>query len=141
MDKETSEREALLPCPWCGGTRICPDQFLAPHEIEANGGKYAWTMCCEEPACGYMTATYRTLEEARAAWNRRAPPSDQWIPVTERMPDDETEVLTFGEADVVPGFVITTDDGPLWYDYGGTPMDYQPTHWSHYPEPPKEPKP
>ena len=75
MDKETSEREALLPCPWCGGTRICPDQFLAPHEIEANGGKYAWTMCCEEPACGYMTATYRTLEEARAAWNRRAQPA------------------------------------------------------------------
>jgi hypothetical protein len=58
-----------------------------------------------------------------------------WIPVIERLPPKDTEVLTF-DGDYSGGFLVAAleSDGS-WFSPGG---DYaEPSHWMPLPEPPK----
>lgn len=83
------------------------------------------------------------------AYANPLPPSDQWIPVTERLPEEGVEVLVLGNAwgDRAKGTwqrVASWKEGN-WhdgcYDDGvEQPLGYV-THWQPLPAPPKEPKP
>ena len=64
----------------------------------------------------------------------------QWIPVTERLPEVRVPVLTYGRKGAIGiGFTQPTSvapDGKIYFyaRYG----DSLPTHWMPLPEPPKE---
>ena len=59
--KRLTEEGVLLPCPWCGKAGVL-------HSIDNCKTIYA---AC--PVCGIMTRAYKGHEQARLAWNTRAP--------------------------------------------------------------------
>lgn len=57
-----------------------------------------------------------------------------WIPVSQSLPDDDTEVLLhFATGTVVPGFI----DGKIWRFTCGARIWTPVKHWAEFPEPPK----
>ena len=67
-----------------------------------------------------------------------------WIPVTQRLPDDETELLVaFEDRSLGVAFAvfhhIDENDGPKWTDGNGNELK-QPTHWMPLPAPPTDAK-
>lgn len=91
------------------------------------------------------------LEKLADHWCNKVP---EWIPVTERLPEKDIEVLVFAEG-IIEGFfgdtviaiskrydfkIFTDSEGvEVWqspWQYFLT--DYEITHWMPLPEPPKE---
>ena len=65
----------------------------------------------------------------------------RWIPVGERLPDDETELLVaFEDRSLGVAFAVfhhlDENDGPKWTDGNGIELK-QPTHWMPLPAPPE----
>jgi len=108
----------LLPCPFCGGkatTWIGRDYFYVG---------------CDE--CEAESATFMTKEKAIAAWNTRA--ALRWIPVTERLPEDEEHVIVLekdGKRDLA--WHNSLDYWQNWYR-----IIREVTHWMPLPALPKE---
>lgn len=94
----------------------------------------------------YANATdNETLAEDIYNWAGKGTPAQQWIPVTERLPEMKTDVLMYFRDDknAKAGFLCDVDeDRSMWCAYtdGGfyTDCDYEPTHWMPLPNPPKE---
>ena len=60
-----------------------------------------------------------------AGWNAHAE-YDRWIPVTERLPDDDRWVRVKGK--ILPHVY----DNPMWFEYGNpNPVDYV-TEWKDF---------
>ncbi len=57
----------VLPCPFCGSKGVA----IAP-----EGRRLAFATC-ESDECAVVTKGYSTIEEASAAWNRRAVPKPE----------------------------------------------------------------
>ena len=55
-----------------------------------------------------------------------------WIPVSERLPDDDLLVLTFIAGEVYPGHTL---DGDWYWERNHKPSP-QPTHWAEMPKGP-----
>lgn len=64
----------------------------------------------------------------------------RWIPVTDRLPDREEDVLMMFETGIITGGFICDSD--TWCAYADgeyyTDCTSNPTHWMPLPEPPKE---
>jgi hypothetical protein len=65
----------------------------------------------------------------------------RWIPVSERLPDDQTELLVaFEDKTLGVGFSvfhhIDENEQPKWTDGNGCELK-QPSHWMPLPEPPE----
>jgi len=87
-----SEDIELFPCPFCGGK--------ASYEID-NDGNCKELGCNDVNCAGYMAfilwiSDWETDEEKNiiSAWNTR---TDQWIPVSERLPENDDSVLTYSD--------------------------------------------
>jgi len=70
--------------------------------------------------------------------------SGEWIPVSERWPDDESEVLVvFKNRSLGVGFAVfhhlDENEQPKWTDGNGFELR-QPTHWMPLPAPPTDAK-
>lgn len=97
----------------------------------------------EEKIADHLLANGVTIgKKERFLFTKRGdviPLDRRWIPVTERLPEVRTPVLTYGRKGAVGiGFVQPTSkaaDGKVYFypRYG----DNLPTHWMHLPEPPK----
>ena len=61
----------------------------------------------------------------------------QWIPVTERLPEENGSYLAF-DGKVLELFYDKDWDDAAWTDPVENYMTYQPTHWMPLPEPPKD---
>lgn len=66
---------------------------------------------------------------------------NKWIPVAERLPDDETELLVaFEDRSLGVAFAVfhhlDEHEGQKWTDGNGFELK-QPTHWMPLPEPPE----
>lgn len=78
------------------------------------------------------------LEAMYAAYKAGAP---RWIPVIERLPEPDIEVLIFVSDDINIGIYAQQPEEPKargWHEWYGdfwSPCD--PTHWQPLPEPPK----
>lgn len=143
-----SERLKLLPCPFCGGTKIGTK----------GGSSYRWWLAyCGE--CGAQAGEVRmaTLnkprdeaeaeakEEALQEWNKRAALSEGWVSVKERLPEPDVDVLVWlkkggtvincwteiREAPVTWSSA-TIPVGMCWQDYDWEEV----THWRDLPAPP-----
>ena len=68
----------------------------------------------------------------------------EWIPVTERLPDMQDEVLTYSECNGVrAGSVIVEGEGneeTIWYLCRTGKISIDVTHWMPLPEPPESEK-
>lgn len=136
--------ETLLPCPFCGGKA----------EFDYDDDGLNWISCSK---CGISTDTaYHTDVDARETlrdvWNRRALQSgnsaqpvtvpDGWIPVSERMPEFNDEVLAWHRHGYSLIAVYSTSKDPITYktyrclvDNKGHEIDA--THWQPLPDAPK----
>jgi hypothetical protein len=79
-----------------------------------------------------------TKEQLRKQWDEMY--GRRWIPVSERLPDDDAEVLVcFADRSLgVTSSVfhhIDENERPKWTDGCGVELK-QPTHWMPFPEPP-----
>lgn len=75
------------------------------------------------------------IEQERKALLKSVP---KWIPVTERLPEDGSDILAVqsycGEVRIVPA----NYDRGVWYDCVFNRVAEHITHWMPLPEPPKE---
>lgn len=98
---------ALLPCPFCG------------------------EMPAVENTNDYVLITCGDINTAIAAWNTRAAP--RWIPVTERLPEENGDYLVVMNVRGVPTRAVRP------YLNGWRYCEAFPvTHWMPLPLPPKE---
>ena len=121
----------LKPCPFCGGKAI----FLE----DDDGRVLPWLICS---GCSCETDCYDTIEEAIAAWNRRA---SGWISVKDRMPEISLSQKDRVLVNVAPSKAhgsdvcgIDTDrtiDGKTFVRWG-----YRVTHWMPLPDAPEVPE-
>lgn len=115
----------LKPCPFCGGKA----------ELLSMGEKF--TVSCGTGGCMASISWCPDDQSAIAAWNTRA---SDWIPCSERMPENETEGLIFCPdlCDRIKKAMFIEDG---FYeertDLIVKPGEYC-THWMPLPEPPKE---
>lgn len=132
----------LKSCPFCGETE--------PVRLIVSPGKDGWrdryfVLCnYEDGGCGAESGWYHSQIEAIGAWNRRADMSE-WIPVTERLPENQGPFLArygFGDVSKETGQFFY---GVLYYFYADADPHWQHesagieiTHWMPLPEPPKE---
>lgn len=80
MSKNKLNGYQLIPCPFCGGTKIwigtiaeCERQDKKHPDYEFNSQHYVAVCDYLEGGCGASTGgSARTEEEAIKAWNRRA---------------------------------------------------------------------
>ena len=67
----------------------------------------------------------------------------QWIPVGERLPDRNVNVLVFIPAAAMKTYIASLDEGGMWFSSDPTADAYSlgengaPTHWTSLPEPPE----
>lgn len=60
--------------------------------------------------------------------------SAAWIPVTEKLPDDDITVMIAGKMDEPVWLGFHDDTG--WYSVDAMPLRNMVTHWRNLPEPP-----
>jgi uncharacterized Zn finger protein len=67
VEKEVPDKKTgLLPCPCCGGRADGNEPILLDGGIVYEG---AYVLC---EKCGLITDKFRTYDEAKESWNRRA---------------------------------------------------------------------
>lgn len=140
------EREALLPCPFCG----CEAEQPSEKERHHNDGW--WDICCSN--CSVKIEGNWSQEAAIAEWNKRAPSvAGGWRPIETLVPVEGMEMLVLNDRGT---FVATWDDswmlhspveehpnlGDGWFMVSdGKELDRPlrgnvPTHWQPLPAPP-----
>ena len=108
----------LRSCPFCGREPDVPEKSVDGYWVE-----------CSNPNCMALIES-DTKEEAIKAWNTR---TDWWIPVSERLPEDDSLTLIYDEVSQ------RTYLGRLeWGDWFYNGVKCYPTHWSPIPAPPEE---
>lgn len=120
----------LKPCPFCGGK-----PYKAPKFTMGYGG---YGVKCE---CGCETPKYLVDEKAISWWNGRAE-VPQWIPVSERLPENEGTYFCLGHngTPFVCLFRTTKYEGKIWLRSTGTKRVYGITHWMPLPAAPEQNK-
>lgn len=104
----------LKPCPFCGSK-------AAFRYVSAFPRRKCWISCL---GCSCMTAVFASEEEATTFWNKRTP---DWIPVTEKMPEELEPFIGLDKRGRVFEAVNAFDE----IEIEGI------THWMPMPEPPE----
>ncbi len=60
----------IKPCPFCGSTRIA---VMHKHDEEFRGYRYCVECGVDMDGCGARGPSHKKEEDARRAWNKRAP--------------------------------------------------------------------
>jgi hypothetical protein len=114
----------LIPCPFCGGVNV------ELHCLNFVASLYQLHHACLNIFHG-ITIT-GTKEEVISKWNTR---SDRWIPVTERVPEDERKVLACNSCGIATACLA----GGEWRSWATTyPLSGTVTHWRELPEMPRK---
>ncbi|MBQ1959760.1 MAG: Lar family restriction alleviation protein [Firmicutes bacterium] len=131
---ELISRQKLKPCPFCGGEAVISVDTDAITDTE--GRVWAYTAVCNK--CAASSGLTFTVEKAIEVWNKRVdqPPADQWIPCSERLPDESGRYLIQGinSYDGNPYFAIVhinvwNEKRKCWL------FDGKPIAWMPLPEP------
>lgn len=130
----------LRPCPFCGGEAEI--KYIVPLATTVS-----CTKCRATSAAIPASLQYCADDEVAKSWNRRTNKGTEWIPVAERMPPDDTDVLLCRGEERIVGRWFTEDkeDGPYWisnadFDEWHMNASELPTHWQPLPAPPTHEK-
>ena len=115
--------------------------------ISRNHGHNCYEIIIKTTDPGFFKAAENfarwLVDQAKPATDNNV--GSKWIPVTERLPEIDADVLMYFADDdnMTAGFLVDVEeDTSMWsaYSDGGyyTDCDYVPTHWMPMPEPPKE---
>ena len=120
--------EELRPCPFCGGTNICTEKGINLNYCDS---------CSAEANIEHWNT--RPIEDALHARIAELEAAQRWIPVSERLPECDKDVLVFwGKA--LDGSTIDWF-GTAWRnscDSGNWCTDpITPTHWMLLPSAPE----
>lgn len=105
----------LLPCPFCGSSRLTDmSSYVVCEECDAEGS---------------------LADDGVAAWNRRPSP---WQPIATAPKDPGLNAIAWDGEDVFHAW-LECDGGSnrRWWRMDGEPMN--PTHWMPLPWPPEAP--
>ena len=122
----------LKPCPFCGGTDIKIDRHI---ESRSPTGEL-FTMCCYD--CGATFPGRYRRELLVNAWNKRvdtSKPTQSWIPVSERLPENEGTYFCLGH-NGTPFVCLLRNkkyEGYVWLRNTGTRVVDGITHWMPIP--------
>ena len=122
----------LKPCPYCGGTDIKIDRHI---ESRSPTGEL-FTMCCYD--CGATFPGRYRRELLVNAWNKRvdtSKPTQSWIPVSERLPENEGTYFCLGH-NGTPFVCLLRNkkyEGYVWLRNTGTRVVDGITHWMPIP--------
>jgi hypothetical protein len=130
MREKLIELLGKVTCPGGESLGSCPDRKYGLCGEVAN-----LSYCVIQNIADYLIANGVTVQ--------------QWIPVSERLPDFKTKVLVYGGATPVwvngvkqpipgiyTGYTRGYDEG--WFTWDDFKVIYPVTHWMPLPEPPKE---
>lgn len=113
----------LLPCPFCGG-----EDIATSYHCDTIGGEEIHSIQCTRCSGGRFLDS---LEEVQNRWNTRQSP---WVPVSERLPEEDVLVLAWDKE-----LAEQTDSGTFLCRYGigrftdgWTDLVYV-THWMSIP--------
>lgn len=151
--KDDGMREALEPCPFCGGTNTQIDERRLSPTMHGPGAIISATVqhWCPVPAgqpTGLNVSMHgRDRESAIAAWNARALLSSSaaasgvvvalsdWQPIETAPQGEDVLIAVFRddfEDPIIQNSILIDgeDKGLYWSDWHGMP---EPTHWMRYP--------
>lgn len=129
----------LRECPFCG-------KNMQKRDWEPDSEYIVW---CQN--CGAIGPNELAIERSDEMWNLRRPEAElrariaeleaqtRWIPVSERLPEDNVRVLIFdgnGVAEAKHALSVKQWKTPDGYYYHGLGYDWI-THWMPFPEPPE----
>jgi hypothetical protein len=81
----------------------------------------------------YLGCREQIVEQVSQAFAKQG-----WIPVSERMPEEDEDVLVFTKDSQPEMHVASLDEDGIWYPSHGDGWEFPDvTHWMPLPEPPK----
>lgn len=81
----------------------------------------------------------RLIDSLNAIQPADVVPGPRWIPVKERLPEEDEVVLVFGGRSIYTAYYGENRCGGIgWYKLNSKYHNCNPTHWRPLPEPPKE---
>lgn len=88
----------------------------------------------------YLLTNGVRLESKQATSENASDENKRWIPVTERLPDTQMEVLTYSECNGVRSacLLAADDETQMWYLCRTDKLSIAVTHWMPLPEPPEK---
>ena len=114
----------LLPCPFCGSDNVT---IIKNKSID---GLFA-SECIK---CKVSTAFYVNEKFAAETWNTRAP---GWIPCSERLPDDNVDVLVYDDCILIARYNSNEEYTSGWMESFECYPLTNATHWMPLPAPPE----
>ena len=117
----------LKPCPFC--KHFAGFSVILPYE--EYPGHVACMFCGAETPFDIWNT--RPIEDALRARIAELEAKQRWIPVSKRLPEEFTPVLTIGK-DELP--ITAVVDGGHWYSSFEYSLNV--THWMPLPEPPED---
>ena len=116
-------------CPFCGSVWT-QARWIGFVDAPPSGFTPGYYGECTD--CGAHTGPCSDIETAKESWNARSS-EPRWIPVTNRLPEEEVYVLVWRESGLP--YVSRRVDSTYWLGLG---KDAKITHWMPLPSPPEE---
>ena len=123
----------LKPCPFCGNEPVVEGNLVACNNLNCPTHDNYWT----DPmifTCDQWNT--RPIEDELQARIAELEAAQRWIPVSERLPELDQDVLAAVEGDIVTGHFYQQFDGEIYFDSEEDAMLIA-THWMPLPEPPE----
>lgn len=109
------------------GSTLALDVFRAADRLEALGQELIDERYRHDRLQDFCVAQGEELSRLKA--------QQRWIPVTERLPEDDDDVLIMSSGSISMGYYSIYNE--YWADYINV-YNSDVTHWMPLPEPPKE---
>jgi hypothetical protein len=122
----------LLNCPFCGKL-----ETLRMIYVPSEKHELVYHVVCDavNGGCGASTGwNHETPEEAANEWNTRA---SGWIPCSERMPDDDVDVLVYDDGILIARYNSNEEYTSGWMESFECYPLTNVTHWIPLPQSPE----
>jgi len=130
----------LKPCPFCGSADIRTEPGINLNycdKCSAEANIEHWNTRPIEDALNKRIAELEAEIDQLTAHDATERQDDKWIPVSERLPELDQDVLAIVDDDIVIGSFGQGWDGEISFDRDEVGSTRYVTHWMPLPEPPE----